>query len=336
VTGSAVVITGGMGFIGSHLAEALLLEENTVTVIDDLSTGRAENVAHLRNHPRYREIIADVRETASRELLENETDLIIHMAAAVGVRRTVENPVETIDTNVSTTTAVLRAARRRNTKVLLASSSEVYGKTSKIPFAEDDDMVLGSTARPRWAYAASKIVDEFLALGCWNEFGLPVVVFRLFNVVGPRQTDRYVLPRLVAAALSDEQLEIHGDGSQTRSFTHVDDAVRAILLLAKCDAAVGEVFNVGTQHEISIGELARRVLTAVGVRSVANRCRFVPYSDVYGEKFDDLQRRVPDISKLTTCTGWSPRHSIDQTIEDVVFSYREMIRSEMKLQPGAP
>jgi UDP-glucose 4-epimerase len=257
------------------------------------------------------------------------------MAAAVGVRRTVENPVETIDTNVATTTAVLRAARRRNAKVLLASSSEVYGKTGKVPFGEDDDLVLGSTDRPRWAYAASKIVDELLTLGCWREYGLPVVVFRLFNVVGPRQSDRYVLPRFVGAALANQQLEIHGDGTQTRCFTHVDDAVRAILLLAQCDAAVGQIFNIGTQQEISMGELAGRILTAVGVPSVSDRCRFVPYSDVYGDKFDDLIRRVPDTSKLTAYTGWTPVHGIDRTIQDVILSYRETSRGDPKLQPGA-
>jgi UDP-glucose 4-epimerase len=333
VNGSAIVITGGMGFIGSHLAEALLLQGSTVTVIDDLSTGRAENVAHLRNHPLYRETIADVSEAVSQELLENEADLIIHMAAAVGVRRTVENPVETIDTNVATTTAVLRAARRRNTKVLLASSSEVYGKTSKVPFAEDDDLVLGSTDRPRWSYAASKIIDELMTLGCWREFGLPVVIFRLFNVVGIRQSDRYVLPRFVGAALAGQQLEIHGDGTQTRCFTHVDDAVRAILLLAQCDAAVGQIFNIGTDQEISMGELAHRILTTVGVPSASDRCTFVPYSDVYGDSFDDFQRRVPDTSKLTRYTGWTPVHGIDRTIDDVISTYRETGRGEATLQP---
>lgn len=325
MSGRDVVITGGMGFIGSHLADAFLLEGDSVTVIDDLSTGRAENVAHLRDHPRYREIVADVRDAASRKLMESDADLILHMAAAVGVRQTFENPVETIDTNVATTTAVLQAARRGNTKVLLASTSEVYGKSAKIPYAEDDDIVLGPSSHLRWAYAASKLTDELMALGHCSQFGLPVVVVRFFNVTGPRQTDRYVLPRFADAALSGRALEIHGDGGQTRSFTHVDDAVRAVVLLAKCEAAVGEVFNVGAPHEITIGELARRVLTAVGVESEAvlsDRCRFVPYREVYGDKFDDFERRVPDASKLAAHTGWSPMHDLDRMIGDVISSLR--------------
>lgn len=324
MTENAVVVTGGMGFIGSHLAEALLLEGNTVTVIDDLSTGSAENVAHLRDHPRYRELVADVRDASSRKLMENDADLIIHMAAAVGVRQTFQHPVETIERNVETTTAVFQAARRSATKVVLSSTSEVYGKTSKIPFAEDDDIVLGSTSHLRWAYAASKISDELMALGYWKEFGVPVVICRLFNVAGPRQTDRYVLPRFVKTALSGRLLEIYGDGSQTRCFTHVDDTVRAILLLAASDAAVGKTFNIGAQHEISIGELARQVLMTVGVESekVSDRCTFVRYEDAYGDDFDDFQRRVPDTSKLTTYTGWHPMHDLDRMIEDVIVSLR--------------
>ena len=325
MTAGDVVVTGGMGFIGSHLVDAFLLEGWNVTVIDDLSTGRTENVAHLRDHPRYRGIEADVRDPMSRKVMEHDADLIVHMAAAVGVRQTMENPVETIDTNVATTTAVLQAARRRRTKVLVASTSEVYGKSTNVPFAEDDDVVLGPPSHLRWSYAASKITDELMAMGSFVQFGVPVVIARFFNVTGPRQTDRYVLPRFAAAALSGRELEIHGDGSQTRSFTHVEDAVRAVTLLAGCEAAVGEVFNVGAPNEVTIADLAGRVLCAAGAdpeRDAADRMRFVPYSEVFGDRFDDFERRVPDASKLASYTGWVPVNDLDRIVGDVVDSLR--------------
>jgi UDP-glucose 4-epimerase len=313
-----VGITGGMGFVGSHLADALLAEGRSVTVIDNLSTGQVANVAHLRSHPRYREIVADVRSVESIAVLESEVDLVVHLAAAVGVKLTVENPVETIETNVDGTEAVLRAARKRNTKVLIASTSEVYGKANKIPFSENDDVTLGPTTLPCWGYAASKMVDEFLALGYWRQFGLPTLVMRLFNVVGPRQSDFYVVPRFVRSALRGETLEIYGDGSQTRCLTHIDDTIRAITALIRCDDAVGQVFNIGADGEVTILELAHRILRAVGVGSPSDHCRFVPYRDVYGQDFEDPQRRVPDTSKLTAYTGWQPSFGLDRIITDVI------------------
>lgn len=325
MTGRHVVITGGMGFLGSHLADAFVLAGSNVTVIDDLSTGRLENVARLQDHPRYSQIVADVRDPVSREVMERKADLIVHMAAAVGVRQIMENPVETIDTNVATTTAVLQAARARNVKVLLASTSEVYGKSTSIPSSEEDDIVLGPPSHLRWSYAASKITDELMALGCSRQFGLPVVIVRFFNVTGPRQSELYVLPRFAAAALAGQVLEIHGDGAQTRSFTHVADAVRAVMLLAANASAVGEVFNIGTPNEVSIGDLARRVMRAVGVvseKEISDRCRFVPYREVYGDTFDDFERRLPDVSKLASCTGWRPEHDLDRMIEDVISGLR--------------
>ena len=206
----------------------------------------------------------------------------------------------------------------------MASTSEVYGKTTRFPSAEDDDIVLGPTSHLRWAYAASKVTDELMALGCWKEFGVPVVVCRLFNVAGARQSDRYVLPRFVEAALAGRPLEIYGDGGQTRCFTHVDDTVSALVSLAACDAAVGEIFNIGAQHEVTIEALAHRVLRAVGVdpAAAAERCTFLDYEDVYGDNFDDFERRVPDTSKLTTYTGWQAVHDLDQIIDDVIAGHR--------------
>lgn len=328
-----VLITGGSGFIGSHLAQALLRQGHYVTVIDDLSTGRFENIQPLllKRHegdgqPAFRYVIDTLTNQLVLDRLASECEVIFHLAAAVGVKLIVENPVHTIETNVMGTEAVLQAARRYRVKVLIASTSEVYGKSNTIPFCEDDDVVLGPTRHSRWAYAASKMVDEFLALAYYREKDLPVVIFRLFNTVGPGQTGRYgmVLPRFVQQALHGDPLTVYGDGQQSRCFLHVADAIEAMMALAHTPAAVGQVFNVGSTEECSILELAHRVLQAVGAEaSEAERIRFVPYEQAYEAGFEDMQRRVPSIAKIQALTGWQPIRSLHTILHDVVASTRQ-------------
>jgi UDP-glucose 4-epimerase len=317
-----VLITGGAGFIGSHLAEALLERGHTVTIIDDLSTGRFENIAHLSDHPRFHFAIESITNEVVMDRLVSECSMIFHLAAAVGVKLIVESPVHTIETNITGTEAVLKAALRYRAKVLVASTSEVYGKGNAVPFREDDDVVLGPTIRSRWAYAASKMVDEFLALAYYHEKGLPVVIFRLFNTVGPRQTGRYgmVIPRFVDQALRGQALTVYGDGGQSRCFLHVQDAVQAILALAESPQALGGVFNVGSTQEISILDLARQVLQLAQSNSgtEAENIVFVPYDQAYAEGFDDMRRRVPDITKVQDLTGWEPRFTLEQTLKAVI------------------
>ena len=318
--GSRVLITGGAGFIGSHLAEALLERGQRVTVIDNLSTGQFDNIAHLTGHPNFRFAIEDITNEIVFDRLASECDLIFHLAAAVGVKLIVENPVHTIETNVMGTEAVLKAALRYRAKVLIASTSEVYGKGNHIPFQEDDDVVLGPTCRSRWSYAASKMVDEFLGLAYHREKALPVVVFRLFNTVGPRQTGRYgmVIPRFVRQALQGKPLTVYGDGQQSRCFLHVSDAVRAMIALSECPQAVGEVFNVGSTQETTILDLAKKVLRATD--SPDDRIIFIPYEEAYAEGFEDMYRRVPNVSKVHRFTNWQGQHSLDEIIQDVIAS----------------
>jgi UDP-glucose 4-epimerase len=338
------LITGGMGFIGSHLAEALLAAGNQVTVVDNLSTGRFENIEHLVGSSNFRFAIDDIKNEAVLDRLVSESDVIFHLAATVGVKLVVDNPVHTVENNVLGTEVTLRTALRYRTKVLLASTSEVYGKGLTIPFKEDDDILLGPSERNRWAYAASKLVDEFLGLAYHNEKGLPVVVFRLFNTVGPRQTGQYgmVIPRFVQQALHGEPLTVHDDGKQSRCFMHVNDAVRALIALAECPDAVGRVFNVGSTEEITILELAHRILslvqdykevrlpyltadnTATQVlteRSSQDNIILVPYKEVYGKDFEDMRRRVPSISKIHNYTGWKPNLSVNQILNDVIKEF---------------
>jgi UDP-glucose 4-epimerase len=335
-----VLITGGAGFIGSHLAEALLERGHRVTIVDDLSTGRFENIAHLTGDPRFHFAIESITNEAVMDRLVSECSLIFHLAAAVGVQLIVESPVHTIETNIMGTEAVLKAALRYRAKVLIASTSEVYGKGNAIPFREDDDVVLGPTSRSRWSYAASKMVDEFLALAYYREKGLPIAVFRLFNTVGPRQTGRYgmVIPRFVGQALRKEPLSVYGDGGQSRCFLHVHDAVEAILALSENAAATGRVFNVGSVEEVSIYDLARLVLELVNIQegapSYPSREKnaspsqkngdivFIPYEQAYAEGFDDMRRRVPDISRIRELTGWKPRHNLKQTLEEIIAYMR--------------
>jgi UDP-glucose 4-epimerase len=325
------LITGGAGFIGSHLAEALLAHGHRVTIIDDLSTGRFENIAGLVGHPLFRFAIDSITNETVLDRLASECDVIFHLAAAVGVKLIVDRPVHTIETNVMGTEAVLKAALRYRAKVLVASTSEVYGKGNQIPFREEDDVVLGPTSRSRWAYAASKMVDEFLALAYHREKSLPVVIFRLFNTVGPRQTGQYgmVIPRFVRQALRDEPLTVYGDGQQSRCFLHVEDAVEAVLALAGSPEAVGGVFNIGSTEEVTVEQLAERVLDAAedsrqeeispaqgsaGSRKIT----FIPYEQAYAVGFEDMRKRVPDISKIRELTGWQPKRSLEIILKDIV------------------
>ncbi len=313
------LITGGMGFIGSHLAEALVQRGGTVTVVDNLSTGRFDNIAHLVGHPLFRFAIEDIRNETVMDRLTSECDIVIHLAAAVGVQLIVDHPTLTVETNVLGTHAVLRMANRYRKRTLIASTSEVYGKGTRVPFREEDDVLLGPTVRSRWAYAASKMIDEFWALAYWREYRLPITIFRLFNTVGPRQTGRYgmVIPRFVGQALKGEPITVYGDGTQSRTFCDVADVVRAIIGLSEHDAAVGEVFNVGTTREITITELAHLVKNVLHSPSDVV---FVPYEEVYGPGFEDMQRRVPDISKVAELLNWSPQITLEETILRVARS----------------
>jgi len=316
-----VLITGGAGFVGSHLAELFLAQGDQVTVIDDLSTGSLDNIQPLIAHPRFDYAIATIENEIVVDRVASQCDLIVHLAAVVGVERVLDTPAETITTNIGGTEAVMRVARRYGIKTLIASTSEVYGKGVRVPFGEEDDVVLGATSRGRWVYAASKMVDEFLGLAYHSQYGLPVVLFRLFNTVGPRQTGSYgmVMPRFVRAALTGEPLQVYGDGRQSRCFCHVQDVVQAIGGLAENPEAVGRVFNIGSTSEISILSLAQRVIELLESPS---RTEMVPYEEAYAEGFEDMRRRVPDISRIRALTGWSPQRSLDDIILDIAESMR--------------
>lgn len=318
---STFLVTGGAGFIGSYLVELLLANGHRVLAIDDLSTGRLSNIEHLLPNENFHFARANILDPVVLDRLASEADVVVHLAAAVGVKLIVEDPVRTIETNVVGTEAVLKASLRYGCRVLIASTSEVYGKGSRIPFCEDDDVLLGSTRHSRWAYAASKMVDEFLALAYFREYKLPVMVFRLFNTVGPRQTGRYgmVIPRLVRQALLGEPLTVYGDGTQQRCFCDVRDAVRAIDLLARHEGAGGQVFNVGGTDELSIKELAERVLK---ITASSSPISFVPYSEAYAPGFEDMQRRVPDTSRIRKLTGWQPAIGLDDTLASVRDYFR--------------
>lgn len=311
------LITGGAGFIGSHLAEALLGRGHRVLAIDDLSTGSRSNIEHLLDNPAFQFARDDITNRLVLDRMASEADVIIHLAAAVGVNLVVEHPVRTIETNVMGTEAVLRVALRYGRRVLIASTSEVYGKGARIPFAEDDDVLLGSSSKSRWGYAASKMVDEFLGLAYAREFGVPVVPFRLFNTVGPRQTGRYgmVIPEFVGRALRDEPIRVFGDGTQSRCFCHVRDVVRAVVMLAEHPDAPGVVFNIGGTGEITIADLAKLVKAMAGSSSPIVT---VPYDEAYAPGFEDMMRRLPDTTRIRRLTGWEPEHSLERIIQDVI------------------
>lgn len=316
------LITGGAGFIGSHLADSLIAAGHRVLVIDDLSTGSIDNINHLRGNGNFHFARANITDTIVIDRLASQADVIFHMAAAVGVQLIVERPVHTIETNVMGTEAVLQAALRYNCRVLMASTSEVYGKGSKIPFSEEDDILLGATSKSRWAYAASKMVDEFLGLAYQREYGLAVTPVRLFNTVGPRQTGRYgmVIPRFVRQALQGEPITVYGDGAQSRCFCDVRDVVQALVTLAQHAEAPGQVFNVGGTQEVTIRELAEQVKAITGSNSPLIN---VPYEEAYAPGFEDMQRRVPDTSRIRTLLGWQPRHTLDEILQAVVAYERD-------------
>lgn len=319
------LITGGCGFIGSHLADHALGAGHRVTVLDNLSTGRYQNVAHLEGRPGFQLVIGSVLEPDLVAELVRPCDGIFHLASAVGVKLIMERPVETIETIFQGTDTVLRVASRYRKQLLLTSTSEVYGKSTDVPFREDGDRLEGPTDRHRWAYACAKALDEFLALAHWKEARLPVVVTRLFNTVGPRQTGQYgmVVPNFVRKALAGEPIQVFGDGSQKRCFAHVLDVVGALLQLLECPRAAGQVVNVGSQEEVSIRELAERVKTLTGSGSAI---RFVPYEAVFGEGFEDMTRRVPAIQKIQELIGWQPRRTLEVILRDVIDHTRQQDR----------
>jgi UDP-glucose 4-epimerase len=312
-----VLITGGAGFIGSHLAEDLLERGDEVFVIDDLSTGSVENIIHLKGGPRFHYTIDTIKNISVMAELVDRCDVVFHLAAAVGVKLIVDSPVNTIETNIYGTEVVLQLADKKKKKVLIASTSEVYGKSESIPFTEDDDMVLGSTQKARWSYACSKAIDEFLALAYYREKKLPVVIVRFFNTVGPRQTGRYgmVIPTLVQQALTAEPMTVFGDGKQSRSFTYVKNAVKATIALADHPDAVGEVFNIGSDREISIEELALLIKQRTGSSS---EIVHIPYDEAYQEGFEDMRRRLPDITKAGNLVGFAPSMSIEGIVDSVI------------------
>jgi len=319
-----ILITGGAGFIGSHLSELLLQQGHEVTAIDNLSTGRLENIAHLRSLPHFHFVRETIANDQVLDRLTSEAEVVIHLAAAVGVQLIVENPVHTIETNIMGTEKVLQTANRYGCKVVIASTSEVYGKGVSIPFREDDDRVMGPTTRNRWAYATSKAVDEFLGLAYHQQFGLPVVIARFFNTVGPRQTGRYgmVVPRFVRQALRGEPITVYGDGQQTRCFASVKDVVQIVTRLAGAGEAVGDVFNVGNTEEVTILELAERVIALTGSDS---EITFIPYAEAYAPGFEDMRRRVPSIDKVAALTGYRPRYSLDDILQEVIAYERQRL-----------
>jgi UDP-glucose 4-epimerase len=315
------LITGGAGFIGSHLAEALLAHGDSVFVLDNLSTGAMENIVHLKGRAGFEYFIDSVENEGLLAELVDRSDVVFHFAAAVGVKLIVEQPVRTIETNVHGTEIVLKHANKKKKLVVIASTSEVYGKSEDVPFRENSDLVLGPTTKHRWAYACSKAIDEFLALAYWKERQLPVIVVRFFNTVGPRQTGQYgmVIPNFVRQALAGEAITVFGDGTQQRSFTHVADVVHALLKLVKEPKAVGQVINIGNTGEISIQKLAERVRELSGSKSPI---KLVPYEEAYESGFEDMPRRVPDLSKVTALIGYKPRFSLDDILTQVIEYFR--------------
>ena len=312
-----ILITGGAGFIGSHLSDAYLQRGDEVFIIDDLSTGSIENIRHLKDHPHFHYTIESVNNQPVTAELVDQCDVIFHLAAAVGVKLIVESPVRTIETNVHGTEVVLSLANKKKKRVLIASTSEVYGLSAEVPFREDGNLVMGATTKGRWSYACSKAIDEFLALAYWREKKLPTIVVRLFNTVGPRQTGQYgmVIPTFVKQALSGRPITVFGDGKQSRCFGYVGDVVGALMKLMDDESAVGEVFNIGSNQEISIIDLARKVKELTNSES---EIVLVPYDEAYEEGFEDMPRRIPDISKVKAQVGFQPEMSLEGILQTVI------------------
>jgi len=315
------LITGGAGFVGSHLAEELLRRGHEVYVLDDLSTGSINNIRHLKTHDRFHYLVDTVMNKQLTAELVDAVDIVYHLAAAVGVKLIVESPVRTIETNIQATEVVLAHANKKKRPVFIASTSEVYGKSAEIPFREDGDLVMGATTKGRWSYACSKAIDEFLAIAYWKEKKLPTVVGRLFNTVGPRQTGQYgmVVPNFVRQALAHQPITVFGDGRQSRCFTHVADVVRALIGLMDRPEAYGHVYNIGNAEEITIHDLARQVREVAQSKS---EIVFIPYEKAYEQGFEDMPRRIPDTTKIRDLIGWQPTIALPQILADVVEFYR--------------
>ena len=316
------LVTGGAGFIGSHLTERLLNDGDNVAVIDNLSTGSLENIESFKNHTGFEFVEGDIRNVKLMEPLVEQSDAIFHLAAAVGVRLIAEDPVHTIETNIGGTEIVLNIANKFSKKILIASSSEVYGKSETVPFHEDDDIVLGSTCLSRWSYACSKAVDEFLGLAFHQQYGLDVVIGRFFNTIGPRQTGQYgmVVPRFIQKALKSETLQIYGTGKQTRCFCYVSDLVEAVIGLMNYRQASGKVYNIGNNEEIAIEKLANKIIKITGSKS---KKEFVPYEIAYGRPMEDMMRRVPSVERIKKTIGWEPKTSLDETLKLITESIKQ-------------
>ncbi len=323
-----VLITGGAGFIGTHLTRALLARGDSVSILDNMSTGGIENIEEFMSHPKYSFAIESLDNALVLDRLASQADVIVHLAAAVGVFVVVERPTETIETNVLGTHAVLNAARRYRCRTLIASTSEVYGKGIKVPFNEEDDLLLGTSSRSRWSYAASKLLDEFLGLAAYTEHQLPVTITRFFNTVGPGQTGRYgmVVPRLVRQALQGEPVTIYGDGEQSRCFCHVHDTVRALIsLIDQPTVTAGQIYNVGSQNEVTINQLATAIIEQTESRS---KLQYIPYSEAYAPGFEDMRRRVPDTGKIKAAINWQSTKNLAEIINDVAEFERMRLKDE--------
>jgi len=311
------LVTGGAGFIGSHLVEKLLRDGHRVTVVDDLSTGSLNNLQSVKGNKSFSFVQDSVRNTQTMDVLIKQCDVVYHLAAAVGVQLIVDEPVRTIETNIHGCEVVLEAANRYGRKVLIASSSEIYGKSEAVPFSEDDDAVLGSTRFARWSYACSKAIDEFLAFAYRDQFNLPVIVARIFNTIGPRQTGRYgmVVPRFVESAIKNKPVVIYGTGKQTRCFAHVSDVVGGLVALMESSEAAGGVYNIGSDEEVTIEALADKIIELAGSRS---KKKHLSYEQAYGKAVDDMMRRVPSLEKIKAVTGYEPKMSLEQTLRSVI------------------
>jgi len=330
-----ILITGGAGFIGSHLSDACLERGEEVFILDDLSTGSIDNIRHLKKHPHFHYTVDSVHNAPVVAELVDQCDVIFHLAAAVGVKLIVESPVRTIETNVHGTEVVLAQANKKKKKVLITSTSEVYGVSNQFPFREDGNLVIGATTKGRWSYACSKAIDEFLALAYWREKKLPTVVVRLFNTVGPRQTGQYgmVIPTFVKQALADRPITVYGDGTQSRCFVHVADVVGVLMALMDHPGAVGEVFNIGSSEEVTIAELAEEVKVLAEARA---EIVMVPYEAAYGEGCEDMPRRGPDISKIGAVIGFRPQRTLEEILESVIAFYRARSSATGRLHIMAP